>query len=128
MKPAHFAAALAILLLVTTGATAQDQHNQQFNDHDRQVTQGWYNQHQKNAPRGMRSSDRLTPAEEQRMQPGQPYDRQLQQRSHSVPTDLRRQLPPAPRNHKYVAVGQHVALVDTVNNVLRDVIHLHGQH
>jgi Ni/Co efflux regulator RcnB len=128
MKPSHFVAALAILVLVTTGASAQDRQNQQFNQHDRQVTQDWYNQHQNNAPRGMRSSDRLAPAEEQRMQSGQPYDRQLRRRSYSVPTGLRHQLPPPPRNHRYVAVGQHVALVDTVNNVLRDVIHLHGQH
>jgi Ni/Co efflux regulator RcnB len=125
MKTANFSAALAILVLVATGASAQDR--QQFNDHDRQVTQDWYNQ-QKTAPVGLRSQDRLTPAQEGRLQSGRPYDKELQQRSHSVPRDLSRRLPSAPAHHKYVAVGGHIALVDTVNKVVRDVINLSDPH
>lgn len=125
MKTAHFAAALAFTVLVVGGASAQNRHDQQqFNDHDRQVTQNWYNQHQSRPPVGMRSQDRLAPEQDGRLRAGQPYDRDLQQRSHSVPRDLGRQLPPAPRHHKYVAVGGHVALVDTVNHVVRDVIRI----
>jgi hypothetical protein len=130
MKTAYFSAALSILFLVPTGASAQDRQDQQFSEHDRQVTRDWYNQHQNNAPRGMRSQDRLTPEQEQRVQPGQPLDREMQGLSQSMPRDLGRQLSPAPKNHKYVVVGQHVALVDTHTHVVRDIIHLHddGQH
>jgi hypothetical protein len=78
----------------------------------------------------MRSEDRLTPEQEQRIQPGQTHDREMQGRYQSVPRDLSRQLSHAPKNHKYVVVGQHVALVDTHSHVVRDVIHLHddGEH
>src|ERR1039458_4525296 len=57
MKTAYFSAALSILFLVPTGASAQDRQDQQFSEHDRQVTRDWYNQHQNNAPRGMRSEE-----------------------------------------------------------------------
>jgi Ni/Co efflux regulator RcnB len=125
MKTSHFAAALAFAILVVSGASAQDRHDQQqFNDHDRQVTQDYYNQHHSRPPAGLRSQDRLPADQEQRLEPGQPYDRDLERRSHSVPRDLSRRLPPAPRHHKYVAVGGRVALVDTVNHVLRDVIRI----
>jgi hypothetical protein len=127
MKAAHFFAALAVMLLLTAGASAQNRHDQQFNEHDRQVTQDWYNQHQNHAPIGLRSQDRLTPDQEQRFQSGQPLDRAMQRRFHSVPRDLNRRLSPAPRHHKYVVVGQHVALYDTRNHVVRDVIHLHDR-
>jgi Ni/Co efflux regulator RcnB len=128
MKTACFSAALAILLLSTTGASAQDRHDPQFNEHDRQVAQNWYTQHQHNAPKGMRSQDRLTPDQEQRLQPGKPLDRELQRRSYSVPRDLKRQLPPAPKQHQYVVVGHHVVLEDSRDHVVRDVVHLHDQH
>jgi Ni/Co efflux regulator RcnB len=125
MKAAHFSAALAVTLLLAGGALAQDRHDQQqFNDHDRQVTQSWYSQHQKHAPAGLRTTDRLPADQDSRLRAGQPYDRDMERRSHSVPRDLSRQLPAAPRHHKYVAVGGHVALVDTVNHVVRDVIRL----
>jgi Ni/Co efflux regulator RcnB len=120
MKTAHFAAGLAFVVLVATSVAAQDR--QQFNEHDRQVAQDWYTQHQKNAPAGLRSSDRLPPEQESHLKSGEPYSRDLQQRAHSVPRDLSRRLPSPPKHHKYVAVGGHVALVDTVNNIVRDVI------
>jgi len=124
MKTTHFAAALAFAVLVAGGASAQDRHDQQFNDHDRQVTQDYYNQHHSRPPAGLRSQDRLPPDQEDRLQAGKPYDRDLERRSHSVPRELSRRLPPPPKHHKYVAVGGRVALVDTVNHVLRDVIRI----
>jgi Ni/Co efflux regulator RcnB len=127
MKTSHFAAGLALMFLVATGVAAQH-HDQQFNEHDRQVTQDWYKQHQNNAPAGFRSSDRLSAQQEQRLQAGQKLDRELQRHTHSVPRDLGRKLPPAPKHHKYVAIGQHVALIDTRDNTVRDVIHVHDQH
>jgi hypothetical protein len=126
MRTAHlFAAALAILLLLTTDASAQDQRDQQFNDHDRQVTRDWYNQHQNNPPRGMRSQDRFTAEQEQRLQIGQPFDRELERHSYRTPRDLSRRLPRVPKHHKYVVVGHHVVLIDGRNHVVRDVVHLH---
>ncbi len=48
----------------------------------------------------------------------------MERHSHSVPRELSRQLSPAPRYHKYVAIGGHVALVDTKHHLVRDVIRL----
>jgi Ni/Co efflux regulator RcnB len=98
----------------------------QFDDHSRQTTRDWYNQHQNRPPVGLRSQDRLSSEQEARLQPGKPLDPDLRQRAHPVPQDLSRQLPPPPRNHRYVAIGGHVGLVDNVNHTLRDVIHLHN--
>lgn len=124
MKRHHcYAAVLAFAMLVTTGAWAQD-HNQ-FDDHDRQVTRDWNTQHQNNPPRGLRSQDRLTPDLESRLVPGKPFDKDLRHYAHSIPSDLKHRLPAPPPHHKYVAIGGHVALVDSVNNILRDIIRLH---
>ena len=128
MKAANFSAALGIALLVATGASAQERHDNQFNDHDRQVTHDWYTQHQKQAPAGFRSTDRLTPAQEEHLRPGQRFDGDLEKHSHTLPRDLGRRLPPPPKHHKYVAVGQRIALVDTVAHIVRDVIDINDPH
>jgi Ni/Co efflux regulator RcnB len=108
------------------GTTAQTpQGSMQFDDHARQTTNTWYQQHQSKPPAGFRSQDRLSPDQESRLQPGRPLDADLQKRQHAVPRDLSRQLPAPPPNHRYVAIGGHVGLVDSVNNILRDVIHVH---
>lgn len=99
----------------------------QFDAHARQNAQDWYTQHQNQAPIGLRSRDRLSPDQESRLQPGRPLPPDIRRQTHTVPRDLARQLPPPPPNHRYVAVGQHVGLVDNVNHILRDIIHLHGQ-
>ena len=124
MKVRHALFFTAALLVAST-LSAQD--HTQFNEHDRQVTNDWYRQHQNHAPTGLRSQDRLSAEEESRLQPGRPLPRDLQRRSHSVPRDLERRLPAAPRHHKYVAIGGHVALVDSRTHEVRDVIHLHGE-
>jgi Ni/Co efflux regulator RcnB len=97
----------------------------QFDDHDRQVTQDWYTQHQRHAPRGLREQDRLNSEEEARLQAGRPLDRDLWRHAYTAPSDLRRQLPPAPRHHSYMTIGGHVILVDTRDHSVRDVIHVH---
>ena len=127
MKAAHVSiAAVAVTFLLVTGASAQGQRDRQFTDHDRQVVNDYYKQHQNNAPAGLRSKDQLTPEQERRLQSGQTLDRPLQKQMHTVPRALLRQLPPAPRGDRYELLGQHVVLVDRHNNVLRDVIHVHG--
>ncbi len=121
-----YVAALAIALLVTTGAWAQD--HSQFNDHDRQVTADWAKQHHAHPPQGLRSQDRLTAEQESRLAPGKPFDRDLRQQAHYAPSDLRHHLPTPPPHHTYVTVGGHVVLVDAVNHIVRDVIHLHDDN
>ena len=101
------------------------QASTQFDDHARQTTHDWYNQHQSKPPAGFRTQDRLSSEQESRLQPGKRLDPDLRQREHPLPRDLSRQLPPPPPQHRYVAIGGHVGLVDSVNQVLRDVIHLH---
>ena len=126
----------ALLALSGTTALAQDrgqrddqnrQEHTRFDEHDQQVAHDWYNQHRDHAPVGLRSQDRLSPDEESRLREGAPLDRDLRRRVHPAPQDLTRQLPPPPRNHRYVAVGGHVALIDNRNQV-KAVIHLHDEH
>jgi len=97
----------------------------QFTDADRQTTRDWYDQHQAHPPAGLRPQDRLSPEQESRLQPGRPLDPDLRKREHAVPSDLSRRLPPPPPQHRYVAIGGHVGLIDSATQVLRDVIHLH---
>jgi Ni/Co efflux regulator RcnB len=127
MKTHMRAAGLIVAFIVATAGIAQDrnsrQDHSQFNDHDRQVTQEWYSQHQRNAPKGLRSQDRLSAAQEARLQRGRKLDSDLSKHSYAVPTDLRRHLPPAPRGHRYVSIGGHVVLVDA-SNVISDFIRI----
>jgi Ni/Co efflux regulator RcnB len=125
MKPHHWYAAafFVVAFLVTTGASAQE--HSQFDDHSRQVTKDYYNQHQSHPAKGFRNQDRLSAEQEARLQPGKPLPSDLRRKAYAVPSDLRRQLPPPPPHHRYVAVGHHVALIDDTNHVLRDVIKLH---
>jgi Ni/Co efflux regulator RcnB len=132
---AYVAAAFAVALFAVTGSTAlaqtrndqaRQQGHTQFDEHDRQVTNDWYKQRQNNPPAGLRSQDRLSAEQESRVQPGRKLDPDLQRRTHPIPSDLVRQLPPPPRNHRYVALGGHVGLLDQTGRVLRDVIHLHN--
>jgi Ni/Co efflux regulator RcnB len=122
MKTQLRTAACAIALLVATAGMAQ---HTQFDEHDRQVTQQWYNQNQSHAPRGLRSQDQLSADQEARLQPGKPLDRELRRKAYSAPSELRHQLRPAPAHHRYMTLGGHVVLVDSRDNTVRDVIHVH---
>jgi len=140
MKSVIFASVCALALVGTAASAANTRQADQrqradarsdqtahFDDHARQTTQDWYKQHQNNAPVGLRSRDRLTSAQESRLEVGKPIPQDLRARVHTAPRDLTRQLPPPPAHHRYVAVGGHVGLVDDVSHVLRDVIRLQGQ-
>jgi hypothetical protein len=77
------------------GSSGQNRQNHtQFDDHDKQVTRDWYNQNRSHAPAGLRDQDKLSPDEEQRLRPGADLDPNLRRKTHSVPHDLARQLPP----------------------------------
>ena len=124
MKANHWTAAVFVLAcLVVTGASAQG--HTQFDTHDRQVANDWYKQNQSHPPKGLRNQDRLSAADEARLQPGKPLPSNLRKKAYTAPRALCRKLPPPPPHHRYVAVGQHVALVDDRDHTVRDVIHLH---
>jgi Ni/Co efflux regulator RcnB len=123
--------AAAILALAGSAALAQDRRNQQghtqFDEHDQQVTRDWYNQNQTHPPAGLRNQDRPSADEESRLHEGAVLDKGLRGKVHPAPPDLSRRLPPPPSNHRYVAIGGHVALIDNKFQV-KAVIHLHDNH
>lgn len=114
----------AALLLSLSAVSANAQGHTQFDDKDRQTTTDWYNQHKDHPPAGLRSQDRLSADEESRMHEGAVLDRNMRKKAHPIPEDLGRQLPPPPSDHRYVAIGGHVGLIDN-NYQVKAVIHLH---
>ena len=125
------AIAAAILALTGSAALAQDRGNQQahtqFDAHDQQVTHDWYNQNQAHPPAGLRNQDRLSADQESRLHEGAVLDKDLRGKVHPAPPDLARRLPAPPTDHRYVAIGGHVALIDNTFQV-KSVIHLHDNH
>jgi Ni/Co efflux regulator RcnB len=121
MKVIHAVGFVAALFVASTVSA---QHTQ-FDEHDRQVTNDWYKQHQTHAPAGFRTQDRLSAEQESRLQAGHVLPRDLRGRTHTVPSELRHQLPAPPRNHTYVSIGGHVILINSRTHEVRDVIHLH---
>jgi Ni/Co efflux regulator RcnB len=88
-----------------------------FNDHDRQATRGWYNEHRMRPPLGLRRQDRLPPFLESRLRVGGLLAPPLRSRIYAVPSDLLFRLPPAPRGYRYVLIGGHVVLIDPAYRV-----------
>jgi len=122
------AAATAILALTGSAALAQAQQGHtQFDAHDQQVTRDWYNQNQAHPPAGLRNQDRLSADEESRLREGATLDKGLRKKVHPAPPELSRRLPPPPNNHRYVAIGGHIGLIDN-NFQVKSVIHLHDNH
>jgi Ni/Co efflux regulator RcnB len=123
--------ATSILALFCSTGLAQDRGNPQghtqFDDHDRQVTRDWYNQHQAHPPAGLRNQDRLSDDEESRLREGEVLDKRLRRKVHPAPPELARQLPSPPSDHRYVALGGHIGLIDNRFQV-KGVIHLHDNH
>ncbi len=113
----------ATALFVIGASVASAQHTQ-FDEKDRQTTNDWYNQHKSNPPAGLRSQDRLSSDQESRLREGAVLDPDLRRKVHPVPKDLERKLPPPPSDHRYVAIGGHVGLIDNKFQV-KGVIHLH---
>jgi len=133
MRTHRLLAVTAAAILVLTGSVvlAQDRGNQQghtqFDDHDQQVARNWYNQHQAHPPAGLRNQDRLSADEESRLHEGEVLDKRLRKKVHTAPPELSRQLPPPPSDHRYVAIGGHIGLIDNKFQV-KGVIHLHDNH
>src|SRR5271166_6854158 len=98
------ATAAAIFALTGSAALAQDrQDHTQFTEKDQKVTHDWYNQHQAHPPAGLRKQDQLSADEESRLHEGAVLDKNLRKKVHPAPTELVRQLPPPPSDHRYVA-------------------------
>jgi Ni/Co efflux regulator RcnB len=97
-----------------------------FDDHAQQVTKDWYSQHRDRPPVGFRNQDRLSADQESRLREGSVLDSDLRRKVHPAPPDLARQLPEPPANHRYVAIGDHVGLVDNKHEV-KALIHLHSE-
>jgi len=100
----------------------QRQDHSRFDDHDRQVTHDWYNEHRDHPPAGLRDRDRLTQEYESRLREGDVLDRDMRRRIHPIPVDYYRRLPPPPRGYRYVFIGGHTCLIDSGYRV-HDVIH-----
>jgi Ni/Co efflux regulator RcnB len=100
----------------------QRQEHSRFDDHDRQVTRDWYNEHRDRRPRGLRDRDRLAPEYESRLREGDVLDRDMRRRIYPIPVDYYRRLPPPPYGYRYVFIGGHVCLIDSGYRV-HDVIH-----
>jgi Ni/Co efflux regulator RcnB len=119
----------ALLAFSATTAHAQNdrQGHTQFDDKDRQTAGDWYKQHKDHPPAGFRDKDRLNADQESRLREGAPLDKDLRNKVHPAPEDLRRSLPEPPPNHRYVAIGGHLGLIDNHFQV-KAIIHLHDNH
>ena len=117
-------AAAALLAFSGCVASVQDDRRgyTRFDDRDQQVTRVWYSQHRDHP--GFRNEDRLSADEESRFHEGAVLDEGLRVKVYAAPEELTRQLPPPAQNHRYVAIGGHVVLIDNRNQV-KAVIHLH---
>jgi Ni/Co efflux regulator RcnB len=100
----------------------QDQDHSRFDDHDRQASRDWYNQHHDHPPAGLRDRDRLRPEYESRLREGYVLDRNMRRMVYPVPADFYRRLPQPPRGYRYVFIGGHVVMIDNGYRV-HDVIH-----
>jgi Ni/Co efflux regulator RcnB len=128
-------AASAAMILAIGSAAAQDrgQRNDQnrqsahLDEHDQQVARDWYSQHQDHPPAGLRSQDRLSPEQESRLHEGAVLDKDLRKKAHPAPRELSQRLAPPPPDHRYVAIGGHISLIDKDYNV-KAVVHLHDNH
>jgi hypothetical protein len=135
------ACALALALLAVSGRVAlaqdrgqdrgqdraqrsngQNSSHDTFNDQDRQVTREWYQQHRNRLGAGWRERDRLPPAMEGRLRPGQRLDPRLRRQMHWLPADLSRRYGPAPRGYRYAIIGGNIVMLDNgyqVHDVFR---------
>jgi hypothetical protein len=107
------------------GDQKPDDHRH-FADHDRQVVQGWYEQHRRTPPVGLRDSDRLEPTLSAKIRVGSVLDTDLRRHVHAPPSELVRQLPAAQRGDHYYFIDGQLCLVDNHYQV-EDVIRLNGR-
>ena len=83
---------------------------QQFNDRDQQVMRDWYNSHRDSQE--FQGREHWNDQMERRLQVGIVLDPDMRRLARPVPSDLLNRLPPAPRDFRYLIVGDHIVLVD----------------
>jgi hypothetical protein len=89
-------------------------HFENFDDHDRQVIRDWNRDHP-DFVRGLLGSFgvRIDEADlDRRLQVGQVVDPELRDHAHPVPDELAARLTPAPRDWRYMVIGDRLCLVD----------------
>lgn len=116
----------AIILAKEKGQNGDDRDraaHTRFDARDRENAEEWYMEHRADLPVGFREEDRLTPDLEARLRSGEVLDPELRWRTEAVPGELLQTLPPAPRNHRYVALAGHLLLVDEKTWNVSDIFH-----
>src|ERR1700683_3495518 len=122
--PAILATAAAALAL--SGCSQSTQSATPQVDSQQQAASDWYSQHQNNLPEGLRPEDRLSAEQESRLRVGATLDNDLRDRVRPAPVELTARLAPPPPDHRYVAVGGHVGLINK-NFQVKAVINVHGK-
>jgi len=141
LRPARWMAVCAFGALLLTGSLARaqghgngharghgkhgddDQGEQFYKHHDREVMRGWYHDHQSNLPPGLAKRDRLPPGLEKQLVRSGTLPPGLQKRLQPCPEELERRLPPPPPDCAHVLIGGHIVLVNRRTNVILDIVH-----
>ena len=103
------------------------QHHESFSDQDREATREWYGRHQRNLGHGWRERDRLSPAMQARIRPGERLDPELRRQMYWLPSDLSRRYSPAPHGYRYAIIGGNIVMLDAeyrVHDVFSLSLHL----
>ena len=129
MKVSHLVLCSMLVAGTTVVATAQEHHEETtrtvvIDEHGRTAAEQWYATH--HDYRGLRQREWLAQNEETQLAPGFVLTRTWTRRESTVPRDLIRELPAAPRNEEYVFIGGHLVLVERPTHRVVEVVHLHG--
>ena len=100
-----------------------DQGEQFYKHHDREVMREWYDDHQSNPPPGLAKRDRLPPGLEKQLVRRGTLPPGVQKRLQPCPEELERRLPPPPPDCAHVLIGGHIVLVNRRTNVVLDIVH-----
>jgi len=104
-----------------------DQDAQFYNDQDRDVLRGWYDEHRDQLPPGLAKKDRLPPGLEKQLVRRGTLPPGLQKRLQPCPEELERQLPPPPPDCAHVVIGGHLVLLNRKTNIIVDIFHFESR-
>ena len=143
MKIGKWIAAITVTMLLPSGSIAfaqgrghgkghdkhdEDEQNAQFyDDHDRDVLRGWYEEHRDELPPGLAKKDRLPPGLEKQLVRRRTLPPGLQKRLQPCPEELERQLPPPPPDCAHLVIGGHLVLLNRKTNIIVDIFHFESR-